>query len=135
MLHLAVPAAFEDIQKADDVGIDVLVGMVEGVAHAGLGGQMDDIVRPQLGKQFFHAAPVGQVEPPERKSGKLPQLVEPGLLQRRVVIVVEVVEAGDGHAGRQQTPAQMIADKTGRAGHENVAVNPVHDVPCPSYTR
>jgi len=32
--HIVMPASFQYMQKADDVGFDVFVGMVEGVAHA-----------------------------------------------------------------------------------------------------
>jgi hypothetical protein len=46
--------------------------------------------------------------------------IQAGLFQRHVVVVAEVVDAGDGVAPRQQRPAHGGADKAGRAGYENV---------------
>jgi len=134
MLYAGVAAAFQNVQEAHQVAFDVDMRMIDRIAHAGLGGQMDDIVRPHLGEQRLHPFPVGQVELPKGKGGKFPQLIEPGLFQRRVVIVVEVVDAGHADAGRDQPPADRIANKAGCAGHQHVAFNSRHAVPSPSST-
>jgi hypothetical protein len=41
MLNRVMAAAFEDVHEADQIAVDVGVGVEQRVAHAGLGGQMD----------------------------------------------------------------------------------------------
>jgi len=41
-MHAAMPAAFEDVPEADEIRIDVGLGVLELIAHAGLGGEMHD---------------------------------------------------------------------------------------------
>ena len=41
MLHRVVPACFQDIEKADQVALDIHIRVVNGVPHAGLRGQVD----------------------------------------------------------------------------------------------
>ena len=62
MLDAVVAAALEDVHRPDDVGIDVGVRVLERVAHARLRGEMDDPLRPRLGKQPFHAGAVDEIE-------------------------------------------------------------------------
>jgi hypothetical protein len=59
VLHLAVPAAFQDVHEADEVAVDIGMRVLQRVAHAGLGRQVDDPVEPSFGKQSGHAGPVG----------------------------------------------------------------------------
>ena len=42
MLDAGVPAAFENVQKTDDIAIDVGVGILERMAHTCLSRQMYD---------------------------------------------------------------------------------------------
>ena len=42
------------------------------------------------------------------------------LLERRVVVVVQVVDAGDGVAAREQPQRGVHADEAGRAGEQDV---------------
>ena len=42
VLNRVMPAGFEDVVEAEDVALDVGVGVVDGVADAGLGGEVDD---------------------------------------------------------------------------------------------
>ncbi len=42
MLDLIVPATFEDMQRADDIAVDVSMRILERVAHARLRREMHD---------------------------------------------------------------------------------------------
>ena len=42
MLDTAVPAAFQDVEEADEIGVDIGVRILQRVAHAGLGRQVHD---------------------------------------------------------------------------------------------
>jgi len=134
MLHLAVPAAFENIQKTDDVGIDVLVGVVEGVAHAGLGGQMYDPVEAAFLEKAFHRRPVFQLHPYKaefrifaalyRRSPGFgltvySQFIQAGEFEFRVVIAVDGIYAYDAVAFFEEALCRVKAYETGGAGDED----------------
>ena len=50
-----VPAAFEDIGEADQIGIHIGVRIDQRIAHAGLRGEMDDMGKAMLREQRGHA--------------------------------------------------------------------------------
>ena len=54
-----------------------------------------------------------------RKFGERLELRDPGLLQARIVIGIEVVEADHVVPVRQQAPRDVHADESGRPGDEN----------------
>ena len=99
MLHGMVSARLQDVVKAYDVALDVSVGVFDGVAHARLCGQVDHHIRLILGEELLHRGPVGNVAPHgpvlDARGHSLGQLGQPVLLERRVVIVVQVVNAHD----------------------------------------
>jgi hypothetical protein len=89
------------------------------VAHAGLRAEVDDAVeiqslqalkQPIFGEiRFDHMEAVAMV---------LAQLRDPVALELHAVIIVEIIEADDRLATREQPLADMKADKAGRAGHQ-----------------
>ena len=50
----------------------------------------------------------------------LQQALQPGFLQADIVVIVEVVEARNSVTARQQLLAEVVADKAGGAGDEDV---------------
>jgi hypothetical protein len=120
MPHRVMAAAFEQVGKTNEIAVDVGARIRQRVAHAGLGGQMDDSFRLAACKQGRQALGVGKVQPLERESGQFRTLRQPRLLQRRVVVVVKVVDADDGVTAREQGAGRMQADEAGGAGHEDV---------------
>ena len=54
MLYSMVPAAFQHVQEADYIAVDVGVWVVQGITYASLRGEVDDPVEVALGKQSFH---------------------------------------------------------------------------------
>jgi hypothetical protein len=57
-----VAAAFEDVHEADEVAVHIGVRILQRIAHAGLGGQVDDAVELLGGEERFHAGAVGDVQ-------------------------------------------------------------------------
>lgn len=102
MLYLVVAAAFENIGKADDIAVDIGVRVLQGIANAGLGSQVDDLVEFLGGEQCFHSDPVTDIEFDEAEVGMAGQPGQPAFLEADVVIVIHVVEADDLVAPRQQ---------------------------------
>ena len=106
-------------RKPTRLRVDVGVRVDERVADAGLGGEVDDAVEAVAGEQAVDRQPVAEVEPDELEPEQPPKLGEPGLLQRHVVVVVEVVEAEHGAPGQQQAPGEVKADEPGDAGDQS----------------
>ena len=50
----------------------------------------------------------------------LPQPVQPRLLQPHIIVVVQVVDADDRIAPRQQRLGNMVADEAGAAGDQDL---------------
>ena len=81
MLDAVMTAALEDVQEADQVGIDIGVRIVERVADAGLRGEMQDALRLVFREQPFHRGAILQVGLDEVKAVARRKLVQPRLLQ------------------------------------------------------
>jgi hypothetical protein len=77
-----------------------------------------------LGEQRRHAGAIGKLKPDEAKGFLLPELVEARLLERRIVIGIEVVEPDDGAAAGGEAarePMKPAAPVT-RMGSVNIGV-------------
>ena len=120
-----MPAGFQDVVEAHHVALDVGVGVLDAVADTGLRRQVHDdvkrILRKQLVDQFF----VGDVALEEHivvlRMLPRPGLDEPQavLLQRRVVVVVQVVQPDDPERFRVK-PGMTGMVKPGMTGNPAV---------------
>ncbi len=72
-----------------------------------------------LGEQGGDAVAVGQIQRVMAVVRIGLKLGQPGLLQRRVIIGVEVVQPDNAFAPLQQTPGGMEADEAGGAGDQD----------------
>src|SRR3977135_2416574 len=88
-------------------------------ALAALRREMHHMGEAVLGDQRRHADTVGEVEPDETKRRRLCELVEARLLERRIIIGVEIVETDDIAAIRGETARDMEADESRGAGDED----------------
>src|SRR6266480_4622485 len=115
MLDAGAPAAFENVQKTDDVAIDVRVGILERIAHAGLSRQMNDAIGRFALEDIFHSSLVGNVDLDEAETVALNQPLQSRLLQGNVVVVVEVVQPPNTVAAREQSLRDMHPDESRRS--------------------
>ena len=115
MLDCVVAAPFQDIERAGDVAPDVGVRRFQRIAHAGLRGQVHYTRELLLCEQLAHRLIVGEIELDEAERRQLLQLRQPRLLQRDVVVVVEVVEADDLMPAGKQAPGGVKSDEPGGA--------------------
>ena len=120
MRRLRVPAGFEDVQEPDEVALDVGAGIRNRIAHAGLRGEVDHAVERLAGKQLAHGGFVFEAALDEGEARFLAQQRQARFLERRVVVVVDVVEADDGVAAREQRAGHVESDEAGGAGDEHV---------------
>ena len=92
------------------------------MAHARLGRQMQHPGRPLGGEQGRHRLGVHQVEAMEAESprwGQTLKPLQPGPLQGRVVVSVEVVEADHPLASGQELLGHSPTDEAGDPGDED----------------
>jgi hypothetical protein len=119
VLDAVVAAGLQDVHEADDVALDVGVWILQRVAHAGLRGEVDHPLRPEVGEGRVERGAVLQRRAQEREPGQWCQPRQPRFLQPRVVVVVEVVVAEHLVAARQQALAEFRTDEAGGAGDED----------------
>ena len=125
---IGMPAGFEDVVEADHIALDVGVGVLDAVAYAGLGGEVDDDVEVVLGKDFVDEGFVGEIAFDEgvlvlgMLLGFLGDYFQPVVFEAGVVVGVEVVEADDfdGFLAFEEPEDQVGADEAGGAGNENI---------------
>ena len=115
-----VAAALEHVEEAGQVGIRIGIRIDQRMPHAGLCGEMHHVRKPVRREQVGHRRAIRQIDLLEAEvravGGKI---FEPRLLQPGIVVGVEIVEANHAVAIRQQTLADVHADKAGSAGDEN----------------
>src|SRR5258707_9356504 len=122
MAYAAVTAAFEDVTEADEVRIDVGLGILERVAHARLRREMDHRIELLAREERAHRRAIGDVAAYELELSLAREAREPRLLQANVVVIVQVVEAGDALAALGEPQGQGGADEASRAGDQDVHV-------------
>ena len=120
--RLSMAAGFQDVQKADQIALHVGAGIRQRIAHAGLSREMNHPVKGADGKQGIHCRFIGQITLDEGKGGVGAKPLEARMLEGHIVIVVEVVKAGDRVAALKQGGGHVVADKAGGAGDEYVHV-------------
>ncbi len=67
MRNPVVAAAFEHIEGAEDVALDVGMGLFQGVAHSRLGAEMHHAFEFFGGEQARHRIAIGQIRAHEAK--------------------------------------------------------------------
>jgi hypothetical protein len=112
MLDAVVAAPLEHGHRAGDVAVDVGERGLNAVAHAGLRAEVDDSLELLAGEQLRHSVSVGEVELDELEPSVALEHLEPRVLQREVVVLVEVVEADDLVAALEQQLRRMISDES-----------------------
>lgn len=116
MPHAGVSTPLEHVQVPDQIAVGVDVGVLQGVAHTRLGCEVDHPVEAVLGEQRGHALAIGQVQRDESHVVAARQIIEAGLLERDIVIRVEIVDPDDLVALPGEPPGHGMADEPGQAG-------------------
>ena len=121
-----MPAGLEDVVKPNHIALDVRIRVLYAVPHARLRRKVHDNVEVVFLEQVVNKCLVSQVTLDEtecmlrmlRRLGR--NLPQPVLLQRRVVIVVEIVQPDNPERflALQQPQDQIRPDKPGCAGDE-----------------
>ncbi len=133
MLYPVVAAGFEDIEKAQHVGVDVGVGVFEAVTHAGLCGEMTHPIEFFIVKKPIDALFVEEIHFYEPIALELftlnramggfirlnTQLGEAVYFELWVVVVVDVVDSDDFDTLLRQFYGEMVSYKPCGTGDED----------------
>ena len=126
MRHGVVAAGLQDVEEPNEVTVDVGLGILDGVAHAGLRSEVDHDIEAILGKQVLDERRVAQVTAHEGEAVILVgirQHAQANLLDAGVVVAVYVVQADDDVVGSlQKLLHQERADEAGGSGYEHPSV-------------
>ena len=116
-------ACLEDVEEADEVALEVDARVLDGVADARLGGEVHHDVEAVLGEQALDEGGVAQVAAHEGEAAVrigLCQHAQSRVLDARVVVAVEVVEADDDVIGLlEQLLDEERTDEASGSGDEH----------------
>lgn len=127
MSAIVVAAAFQNIEKAYEVCVGIIVRMFDRMPHAGLRRQMDDASKTMAGEELRDLCTVGKIGLHELEAVMTPQDVEARPLQRRIVIFIQVVEPDDTPRLAQQRAGNVKPDEARRTRHQYRPIR--HQVP------
>ncbi len=94
MPDFCLAAAFQQIAKAHQIGLDIGARIDQAVAHPGLGGQVHHMINIMFGKQALKFPAIGKINLCKGERGFLRmifKICQARLFQSRIVIVVQVV--------------------------------------------
>ena len=97
------------------------LGVDERVAHAGLRRQVDDLREAAVAKEPRGRRGVDEIEALEPERVAAGKAREPRLLQRDVIVRIEVVDAGHRAARGEQALGDVHADEPRGSGDEHAA--------------
>ena len=101
---------------AHDVGLHIGIGVHQRVSYAGLCGEMEDVGDAGCcARDRLDGGPVGDVGAVQGET-RAGEACGTGLLQRRVVVRVEVVDADHGGARGHQAFGNMVSHEPCRTG-------------------
>ena len=119
MPDLQPAGGLHHVEGADDVAVEIGARVFEGIAHAGLGCEMDDDVRLELFGDGPEQGLILEKALRRREPLVLKEHLVAALLQGDVVIIRHPVVAMNAQALCKQEPCEMEADEAGGAGDED----------------
>lgn len=120
VLDAVMAAAFQDVHKTQQVGIDVSVRIFQRVTHPCLRSQIHDALRLIANEYILHRCPVMYPGADLGKTVVSADTRQTCFLQVYIVIVVDVIDANYLVAALQQAYGKLVADETSSAGDENL---------------
>ena len=124
---IRVPAGLQDVVEADHVALDIGIRVLDAVADTCLCGQVHDDVEVVFLEEAFDEGFVGEVALDELVGmpfgcvGFLLDLAQAVLLERRIIVVVQVVKPDDTERllAIQEPQHEVRPDEAGGAGHQD----------------
>jgi hypothetical protein len=136
MVDAAPASGLHDVERPDDIGVDIRSRIFQAVTDPRLRGEVDDHLRRMEIAEGLQRGVVFQHLDGFRKARVCLEDGVPILFEPDVVVGGHPVQPDDLMALRQQQPAQVKADESGAAGDENAHVRSgVDGAPTRPYRR
>src|ERR1700733_11413686 len=119
MAAIVVSTSLKDVHETGKIGVDIGLRILQRISDTGLCREMDHDREPVPREQLLDRRSIGQIQPLEAETRTILQQIESGLLQRRIKISVEIIQADDVPSRFEQPLRDMKSDKAGRPGHQN----------------
>ena len=121
-----MPAGLQDVVEPDHVALDVRIRVLDAIADTGLSGKVHDDIEVVFLEEAVDEGLVGEVALDELVGmpfgcvGLLLDLAQAVLLERRIIVVVQVVEPDDAERllAIQEPQHEVGAYEAGGAGDE-----------------
>ena len=110
-------AALEHVDEAFEIGVDIGMRVIDRVANACLGGEVDHLGKLMLLKERLDARAIGEIKPHKGEIGVLLEKVKPRQLQSRVIVIVDDIQTSDIAPLREQPLGHVKSDEAGRPCH------------------
>ena len=120
MFDFVVSAAFEDVQEANDIAVDVRARICKRVSNSCLRREMNHPVELFRREQLLQTSGVCEISADESKPRSIDEKFEPVLFEADVVVGIEVVEPDNFIATSEQSLSGMKANETGSASDEDL---------------
>jgi len=124
-------ATLQQVDETHQIAVDIGIGILQRIAHAGLGGQIDDDVELFGIEKPGHSFAVLEVHPaePQLRKRRAPafvaggpagdsQIGQTGEFEPHVIIIVERIDSDDLRSLCEQCARQMMTDESGRSRYE-----------------
>ena len=118
----AMAGTLEEIHEPHDIGVDIGMRILQGMAHAGLRREIHDGIVMVGRKQFGHGLAVGDIQTAKAKPRLGLKTRKPRLLELHRVVIVQVINAGHGIPTREQPVGKRRADEPGGPGNQNMHI-------------
>ena len=112
-------ASFEDIEKANDIRINIGTRMVDAVTHSGLSCQIYNNIRLKRFEYAINSFFIRQITFDKGKPWKLMENIQPAFFQRNIIIIVKVIQTKDGGPHGQQALSQMEPNEPGSTSNQD----------------
>ena len=113
-------APLQHMTKPREVGVKILMGMGNAIAHAGLRGKVNDRVELFFRKKPGHSIAVGDVHSNETIALSAVKPAQSSALEIGIVVTVEVIETQDPVTSGQQALGDVVAYETSNTRQKNM---------------
>lgn len=123
MTTAVMSAAFQDVQEAVKIGVDIGVRLIDRMPNARLSSKMDHSRKAMICEQLRHRQPISKVDLREGETRVAAQNLETSALEGGVVVAIDVVQSDDPAPLIEQAPRNVKTDEARRSRHQNVVGN------------
>ena len=102
MAGFTVPASFQNIEKTGEIGVEIGMEILQRVTDTSLRGKMHDGTEFAVTKNGFYALAIGEIDLVETEVVEFAKNGYTRVLQHRIIVVVDTVDAHDRAASLQK---------------------------------